>query len=176
MANFRVLILFVIAMFACSGCSMKIHKDYAFTEPEFFLNAGAIHAKLRGTMENIDDTTSVNHSPYEMLLWFTSSSEQSSGRCLVSLDSMTFKNSETGEFVTIPETSEVAFRERSDGTYMASFNYNNLNLLYDDHELEFKYFFSQGCGLDQTSVSVNMIFKKQYSERNISFWDTLMGV
>jgi hypothetical protein len=176
MTNSKALVLCVIALSACVGCSMKIHKDYAFTEPEFTFNTGVIHAKLRGTMENIDDNTSVNHSPYEMLLWFTSSNEMNPVGCLVSLESMTLKNVESGENVLIPETSEIAFRERSDGGYMASFNYKNLNLLYADHELEFKYSFSRDCGFDQASVSVNMLFQKQYSERNISFWDTLMGV
>ena len=176
MKNSKALVLCVIVLSACVGCSMKIHKDYAFTEPKFSFNTGVIHAKLRGTMENIDDNASVNHSPYEMLLWFSSFNEMNRTDCLVSLESMTLKNVKSGEFVLIPETSKVAFRERSDGGYMASFNYKNLNLLYADHELNFKYSLSRDCGLDQASVSVNMFFQKQYSERNISFWDTLMGV
>jgi len=76
----------------------------------------------------------------------------------------------------VPETSVVSFRERLDGTYKARFSYKNLNILYADHELKFKYFFSQDCGLDQELVSINMIFQKKYSEENISFWDILMGI
>ena len=45
--DFKALIFLMTAILLCSGCRMKIHKDYAFTEPEFRLNTGAIHAKLR---------------------------------------------------------------------------------------------------------------------------------
>lgn len=178
MAYFKILVIFMAVTFACPGCSMKIYKDYAFTEPVFQLNTGVMQAKLRGTMENVDDKTSVNHSPYEMLLWFTSSVEQFRRNCLVSLnlDSMTLKNSETGKFVLIPKSFEVGFKERSDGMYTASFSYKNLNLIYADHELEFNYSFSGSCGLGRAAASVSMIFQKQYHERKTSFWDTLMGI
>lgn len=167
--------LLLLVIFTCLGCSMKTHKNYEFTEPEIHLNTGVIHAKLRGTMENIDNETSIYHAPYEMLLWFSSSTEQDSS-CLVNVNSIVLKNSETGETLLVSENSETTFRERSDGVYTASFNHKNLNIQYNDHELAFSYSFSKYCGLDQKSTPVSMIFKKQYSERNISFWDTLMGI
>ena len=176
MARFKVLVIYVIALFACSGCGMKEHKNYAFTEPKLSLNTGVIHAKFRGTQENSDNETSVNHSPYELLLWFVTPSVQNHGICLVSLNSMVLKNSETGEYVKTLESSEVAFRESSDGAYVAYFSYKKLNILYADHDLEFKYYFSRDCGLDQLGASGNMSFKIKYSERNITFWDILMGV
>lgn len=169
------LTLLLLVIFTCQGCSMKTHKNYGFTEPKTHLNTGVIHAKLRGTMENIDNEISIHHAPYEMLLWFSSPIEQDSS-CLVYIDSTTLKNLETSETLLISENSEATFRERSDGTYTASFNYNNLNIQHTDHELEFTYSFNNECGLDQTKASVRMLFKKQYSERNISFWDMLMGI
>ncbi|CAM0556990.1 hypothetical protein E0L35_22720 [Halomonas sp. ATBC28] len=175
MVRFKIVILLLITIFTCSGCGIKTHKNYGFTEPELRLNTGAIHAKLRGTMENIDNKASIHHAPYEMLLWFSSSIEQNSS-CLVNIDSITLKNSETGESVLVSENSEAVFRERSNGVYTASFNYENLNLQHTDHELEFIYSFSKDCGLGQTLVPISMFFKKQYSERNISFWDTVMGI
>ncbi len=175
MLKSKNLTLLLLVIFTCLGCSMKTHKNYEFTEPEIHLNTGVIHAKLRGTMENIDNKTSIYHTPYEMLLWFSSSTEQGSS-CLVNVNSIVLKNLENEETLLISENSETTFRERSDGVYTASFNYKNLNIKHNDHELAFSYSFSKDCGLDQTSTPANMIFKKQYSERNISFWDMLMGI
>ncbi|MBT2773361.1 hypothetical protein J7J47_14125 [Halomonas sp. ISL-60] len=175
MTKLKILTLLLMVIFTCFGCSMKTHKNYGFTEPELQLDTSVIHSKLRGTMKDIDNETSLHHVPYEMLLWFASSTEKDSS-CLVNVDSMTLKNLETGESLLISENSEAVFSKRSDGVYTARFNYKNLDMQHTDHELAFTYSFNEECGLEQTSVPVNMLFKKQYSERNISFLDTLMGI
>jgi hypothetical protein len=155
---------------------MKIHKDYAFTSPEYSLGTGKINAKLRGTMENLGNDVSVNHAPYEMLLWFSAEHVDSPADCVVTVSSVLLKNLETGEYVSITETDSASFRQRSDGTYHASMSYKNLGLSYSDHELRFSYALDGICGLGASQASVTMKFKRDYSERKISFWDTLMGV
>ncbi|HED40877.1 MAG TPA: hypothetical protein ENJ13_10670 [Chromatiales bacterium] len=155
---------------------MKTHKSYAFSEPEFHLNSGSIHAKLRGTMLNIDDVTSVSRGPYEMLLWFKLNAASDLDGCLVSLTGMTLKNTETDDLVPISKIVTATFRQKPDGGFIASINIKNLHLLYADHEMRFVYSFNDNCGLIEAPSSVSMVFVKDYSERKISFWDVLMGI
>lgn len=155
---------------------MKIHKDYSFTSPEHPFGTGKINAKLRGSMENLENDVSVNHAPYELLLWFSAEYIDSPADCVVTVSSVSLKNLETDEYVSIASTDTTSFRQRSDGTYHASMNYKNLGLSYSDHELQFSYTLAGVCGLVASQDSVTMKFKKDYSERKITFWDTLMGV
>ncbi|OED45785.1 hypothetical protein ACH42_04685 [Endozoicomonas sp. (ex Bugula neritina AB1)] len=176
MVKFQRLLPMLAVLLISGGCSMKIHKDYAFTSPEHPLGTGKINAKLRGTQENLENDVSVNHAPYEMLLWFSVDHVDSPADCLVAISSVSLKNLETGEYVPIPESDSASFRQRSDGTYHASMNYKALGLSYSDHSLQFSYTLVGMCGLVASQASVTMNFKRDYSERKITFWDTLMGV
>jgi len=172
----RVLIFLISTILVHSGCGMKNHKDFAFTSPEFRFDAGVIHAKLRGTMDNLNKNTSVNHAPYEMLIWFSIEDAENIIGCTLSLNSITLNNLEADKFVPVPKTGHASFRQKSDGTFIASISYKNLDIEYADHQLEFFYSFENQCRLIGLPIPVKMEFKKDYSERNISFWDVLMGV
>ncbi|ASJ76271.1 hypothetical protein [Granulosicoccus antarcticus] len=155
---------------------MKVHKNYEFTEPELQLTSLVAHAKLRGTMRDLNDDTSVNGPPYELLLWFESESGAIHEACQVVLQAMTLKNIQTDEDVAIPESAIALFKKRSNGVYTARISQKNLSLDHAGHELSFNYLMNEGCGPNQNAVSVSMTLQKQYTERTISFWDTLMGV
>jgi len=169
-------VLSIIVALFCTGCGLKIHKNYEFSEPEISLISGSIRAKLRGTMLRVDDVTSVSGAPYEMLLWFKLNSASHVGGCIISLTEMALKNTETGDLVSIPKSATAAFRQKADGSFIASISVKNLNLLYSDHEMSFVYSSNDDCGPIELSSPITMRFSKDYSEREISFWDTLMGV
>ena len=176
MTMFRVIVLSIVVALFCTGCGLKKHKNYAFSEPEFSLVSGSFHAKLRGRMLRVDDVTSVNGAPYEMLLWFKLNSTSHVDGCSISFTEMALKNTETGNLVSIPKTATASFRQRADSSFVARISVKNLHLLYSDHEMEFVYSFNDRCGSIELSSSITMKFSKNYSEREISFWDILMGV
>lgn len=170
------LVLLAILTMVCSGCSMKIHKDYAFTSPEYRLKYGVIRAKLRGTMGDLDNETSVNQAPYELLLWFSSDDSKNVENCTVALDFITLDNLESGQRIDIPGMNSASFKPKSDGTFVAFMNYKSLDLEFAGHELGFTFSYNSNCALVDSPISVRMEFQKSYSERKIFFWDTLMGV
>jgi hypothetical protein len=170
------LVLLSLMFLVCSACNMKMHKDFSFTSPKAHFGNQIIQAKLRGTMVKIDKDFSESRIPYEMLLWLSDVKDKIDlSDCVVNFSNMSLRNLETNKFISIPKSDHVMFRKRSDGTYAASVIYKGLNLKYADHQLQFDYSI-ENCGINSLQEQVNMRFSKSYNERNISFWDVLMGV
>ena len=158
------------------GCSVKIHKYYSFTEPVLEFGAVSIHAKLRGTMKNVDDKHSSTESPYELLIWFSSNGSQEPTSCSVVLNGIVLRNVESDVEIPISANAIVNFRLKSDGSHGASVIIRSLELEYESHKLDFMYSFEGGCYENQPPTAVKFEFRKDYTERKISFWDTLMGI
>lgn len=168
--------LLVVTNLLSAGCNMKIHKDYSFTEPVIDYGVGSIHAKLRGTMRKTDDGGSTAGSPYEMLIWFAVNEQDKVYDCSVVLNAITLINVTSSTAISTNTKASADFKLKRDGSHVASIIAKDLDLEYEEHKLEFMYSFTGVCNAGQFNATATFVFKKNYEEREISFWDTLMGV
>jgi hypothetical protein len=158
-----------------TGCSVKIHEDYRFDLPKQDLEWGVLRANLRGKSLNVSDDLIVTSSPYELLIWFSTNSDAFID-CEISLANLSLIDLSTGEKKISFPGLRSDFRRKFDGAYIANFMFKNIKLEYLDYKLSFVYKGSNKCPLNKGPFHVELIFHKNYQERKISFWDSLMGV
>lgn len=157
------------------GCSVKLHKNFAFTESQIQIEKGIVYSKLRGRMQS-NDTESVHGAPYELLVSFVLDDSEMVNNCSVSLNSLSLENIETGDVVPLPKLIKEKFKKDYKGEVLSYFSFKNLNLQYANHQLKFTLIYGDNCGFEADSIPVSIVFNKEYSEEKISFWDVLMGV
>ena len=163
--KYSLLIILIVIITLSVGCSVKIHDDYAFTEPSTSFSAGSIHGKLRGANRDIDKNHSSTGSPYELLLWFSINKPKRDISCDVRLTKIMLKNVEHNIEIPINPMANTTFRLRSNGNYTARIAIKNLELKYAMHELSFAYSFSEGCLQKELETKVKLEFRKNYKKR-----------
>lgn len=157
------------------GCSVKLHKNFAFTESQIQIEKGIVYSKLRGRMSS-SDIESVHGAPYELLVWFVLEDSEIANNCSASLNSLLLENMETGYLVPLPKLVKEKFEKDYKGEVLAYFSFKNLNLQYANHQLKFTLIYDDSCSFKTDPIPVSIVFNKKYSEEKISFWDVLMGV
>lgn len=160
-----------------TGCAMTLHKDYRFQELQKDLGDIVFHAKLRGRSAKVNNSLSVTGSPYELVVWLSpGSNTENFEDCEIFLDHLSLEEVDTEKIVFSKEAAVAQFRQKADGEYSASFIFKNLDLDYVDHKFRLSLQSPSQCLQNITQKQLEFVFKRDYQEKKISFWDSLMGI
>lgn len=171
------IIFILFFMTNLSGCNETIHKDYSYENIKIDTGWGVLNAKLRGRPIKIGKKLSATGSPYELLIWFSCDDKNIiSNDCEIFLDKLSIFLPETGDEVFTFSGVNSSFFNKKDNQYTASFIFNNIDLKYVDYKLNLTYGISNKCQIDYRESQVSIFFHRDYQEKIISFWDSLMGI
>lgn len=169
--------LFWGVLLMSTGCATTLHKDYLFQEVQKDLGDIVFHAKLRGKPTKVNKGLTVTGSPYELLIWLSPGSSTANVEdCEILFDNLALKAVDTEHIVFSKKTAAARFNQKADGKYSASFIFKNLDLEYVDYKLKLSLQSSAQCLQNITQKQLEFIFKRDYQEKQVSFWDSLMGI
>jgi len=168
---------FLGVMLMSTGCATTLHKDYLFQEFQKDLGDIVFHAKLRGKPTKVNNGLTVTGSPYELLIWLSSgSSTDNVEDCEILLDHLALEVVDTENIVFSKKTTTARFSRKADGKYSASFIFKNLDLEFVDHKLKLSLHSPIQCLQNITQKQLEFVFKRDYQEKQVSFWNSLMGI
>lgn len=150
-----------------------MHKEYGYIKYEKKTEFGEINIDLRGAMKNIGSDYSQEASPYELLIWVDRASPETLP-CAMVIDAIRLMNN--GNTLYEGNKEIIKFRKKNDSIY-GGVVVSGVDIDHQDVWLSFDYYFQEGCvGLDDAGGTLKIFMKTTYSEKKITFWDSLMGV
>lgn len=176
MSNAKRLTTLIVLCFFLIGCNVKIHKDFVFESIVIEMDWFNVNAKLRGAPSIINPNLSVSGSPYDFLIWFTAKGRNDVIGCKFILEDLLLINNETNEILLDVQNSSAIFIKRSDGIFAANLAFEKLDLIYNDYRVSFKLSNSGHCPLTDKKQIIEFHLNKAYKEKEITFWDALMGI
>jgi len=154
---------------------MKIHKGYDYNVSSDIKGELEIYSKLRGKMFDVNNELSISGSPYELLIWISTYNSDYS-QCELEIRDINLFNSDHNNVIDFRESFNLKFKKKEKGSYVANLLMKNIELKYDDYKISFSFLGKNKCVNKIKEARVEMEFIKNYQERKISFWDTLMGI
>ncbi len=171
-----IIICCVTLMLMFHGCTTT-HKNYNFQQIKIEDKKYSIFGKFVGRQVESDDNANVTGTPYRLTMMFiTKDSTVSYSDCEMMLTNLSLREIDTDKVVFKRNNLVSKFKKFSDKEYSASFYFKNLDLEYVDHKLELSFQSSGKCTQDISKRKMEHTIKRDYQEKRISFWDTLMGV
>jgi len=159
-----------------NDCGSTKHTDYSYTEIVEPYELGFLKAKLRGTQKNINSRNSENGAPYELLLWFSIEYEKYVSPCSVIINKLDLVDPNNRVESQVGRRVEVVFSEKSSGKSVASFSFKDVQVMYSEQQLVVIYSLHGECSESELPVKKEFLFETNYQEREVSFWDVIMGV
>ena len=157
------------------GCKSTIHQDHSYENAEANLGELSVYANLRGTDKIDENRNSTRSSPYELWLSIESDELVKSNECYVKLQNVKIENTAANISLLVSSNEKLTFSTKKN-TSKAFKIFKELEIPYEQVSLGMFVSLSSNCGANSFSESVLLQFSKNYSERKITFWDTLMGI
>ena len=158
-----------------TGCDSTVHKDFAFHSGEFSMEHLNISAGLRGKDRTIDKNESVRGALYELWLSIETPELPNEKECSLELGNIQITDLSSLETILISAKEKLTF-EPKENTYQAFKIFRGLEIPYENQELKMTTYFNPSCTSSEVANPVTIEFTKDYVQRNISFWDTLLGI
>lgn len=170
--------LALISCLVTLGCDAQLSKDYAYQRVDQEYPWGRLSVVLLGKDSNVDGSHPVRSTPYDLRVLVTVNAEsmsQPNSNCRVALESLMLMNTDTRGVAFAVSKLERGFETGYKTTQVARFQFDRLNLSYDDYSIRIEFSVIGGCVSDKKMIEVLRI-SRAYKEEEITFWDKLMGI
>lgn len=172
--------VFVMLCFVSHAAMAGMFKDFGYDKAEQSVDAGSIGAALAGTHSS-DEGDSLRGRPYSLEVTMALNAKQMETGCSVLLKSLSMTNAKTGEEVFYTTEKLGTFKRKligaSSGRYVATFAFDDIGVPYEDYKLAVA-FALKGCpskAAGEQEEKVSLAFKKHYTEKEMSVFESLMG-
>jgi hypothetical protein len=160
------------------GCTPPtLHLDFAYQRAEKIYDWGTLHTALLGRDKIIDSSNSVRGKPYNLLVWGTLSqalSKESVESCSIDIESIKLVNLSNQKIAFAASNLKAGFKPESKYNFVSTFDFDGLDISYDDYLLDITFTLRTGCGNSHIE-RLQLLLKKDYKEKKITIWDQLTG-
>lgn len=175
-SKYYLILVSMLHVIILSGCKGTAYKDFGYVTAEQEFGGATVHAKLRGTDSNgRNGISNTRGAPYSLLLWVDLPKAKED--CIATFLNTSLINRETMSRKNIINKSVSVKASKSyDDVIKAYFSVKDLFIPFVDHEINSTINFTDSCGLRIKEYTFHLVMETHYEERNITFWDSLMGI
>ncbi len=154
------------------GCNdMGSHKDFGYHDANQVFEWGIVSARLLGKDIVLTSSDSIRETPYRLFVSIILPNKPTKD-CHVQLRSLKIINLNNNIIASFLDQQEQFIK--SNREYKSIFVFNDIKLNYEDYIVDLS---SSLINCKETrEIETKLSLNRNYQERNITFWDKLMGV